>query len=388
MKPISDYEYVEGTNKLETLLAGAEGVKVYAIDTEFHRERSYHPKLGLLQLAWPGRLLLVDPLKTSLNPLRSLLESSATALMHAGKQDLEILARTPGVIPRKLFDTQTAARFCGMNSPSLNKTLRKFLKVNPQKGNRMTNWLTRPLTPRQLDYAASDVRHLIPLWEALRAELESRGRLEWAEEECEQIRLNQKPRLDPGEAWRKVKEVRDLQGRALSRSAVIADWRERRAEHLNIPPRFVLSDLGVAVLAQNPLKTKKELKKVRGVNAASMSESIITDLLDLLKQIHGGAAALPEVSLPPCRPQPGPAAKLAAAWLSQAAADLKLDSSLAASRKDIEDFLSGDPNASLAHGWRYELFGAHILRIGSGEAAVALNPAGKLVLEERSGRPL
>ena len=339
-------------------------------------------------MAWPGRLLLIDPLKTSLKPLRSLLESPATALMHAGRQDLEILARTPGAIPRRLFDTQTAARFCGMNSPSLNKTLWKFLKVNPQKGNRMTNWLTRPLTPLQLDYAAADVRHLIPLWEALRVELQSRGRLGWAEEECEQIRLNRGGRLPPPEAWRKIKEVRDLHGRALARSAVIADWRERRAEHLNIPPKFVLSDLGVAVLAQNPLKTRKELKGVRGVNSASMSDSTAAKLLDLLTKIYEEKTELPEVSLPPKGPQPGPAAKLAAAWLGQAAADLKLDSSLAASRKDIEDFLSGDPDASLAHGWRYELFGAHILRIGSGEAAVAMDSSGKIVLEERSGRPV
>ncbi len=383
------YEFVDDDRRLAECLAEADGVSIYAIDTEFHRENTYYPKLGLVQVAWPGRLLLVDPLACSLNPLKPLLSSTAVALMHAGAQDLEILARTPGEVPTRMIDTQTAARFCGMSSPSLSNTLRRFLRIDLPKGDRMTNWLKRPLSPGQLDYAASDVRHLIPLWEALSHDLTSRGRLGWAKQECERMRLAGSPGRNPEEAWMRVKEARRLRGEALARAAAVAEWRERRAERLNILPRYVLSDLGVAALGQNPMRTKGDLATARGVNTGAMSNKTVTELLEVLRKIQDTPAKeLPRVVAPKPRTQPSPAVKLVSSWLAQAAADISLDPPLVASISDVEDFLRGEPGAALASGWRFELFGAKALSIRSGEASVALGANGMLTLEERSGRPL
>lgn len=309
--------------------------------------------------------------------------------MHAARQDLEILARNTGALPARLVDTQMAARFCGMPSPSLANTLKRFLNVNLPKGDRMTNWLHRPLTSAQLNYAAADVRHLIPLWGVIQDELQALGRLSWMEAECAEMLASHTASSDPSEAWQKIKEVRRLRGNALARASAIAEWRERRAEDLNIPPRFVMSDLAVASLGQHPRITREEVSLVRGMNLASMSTRNAGELMALLGEIRNNPPAqIPSSAKSGAKLQPGPASKLAASWLSQAASDLSLDPALVASGSDIEAYLRGAPDSPLAHGWRRELFGSKLLRIKDGEASVAFDAKGRLSLEERSHKPI
>jgi len=133
----------------------------YALDTEFHRERTYWPKVALVQIAWPGELVLIDPLAVDLAPLRALMDSDALAVLHAASQDLEVLELATGAVPRRLFDTQIAAGFLGMSTPSLASLHERELGVQLPKGNRLTDWLERPLKPAQKEYAAADVERLL-----------------------------------------------------------------------------------------------------------------------------------------------------------------------------------------------------------------------------------
>ncbi|MYI56193.1 MAG: ribonuclease D, partial [Acidimicrobiia bacterium] len=167
------YELVDDGARLAELVAEASMAPGFALDTEFHREQTYFPRVGLVQLAWGERVILLDPLATSLEPLIALLDSPAMAIMHAPDQDLEILRQVVGRVPARLIDTQTAAGFCGLRSASLRDLLARFLDIDVAKGDRLTDWLRRPLQPEQLAYAAANVRHLPPLWAALRARLEA-----------------------------------------------------------------------------------------------------------------------------------------------------------------------------------------------------------------------
>src|SRR5262249_40349087 len=129
---------------------------VYAIDTEFHRERTYYPALALVQLGWADELVLVDPLAVDVTVLRRLFESDAQAVFHAAQRALAVLAPAGGAIPVQFFDTQVAGGFLGYGTPSLVAILNGELGVNPPKGDRLTDWLHRPLTVAQREYAASD----------------------------------------------------------------------------------------------------------------------------------------------------------------------------------------------------------------------------------------
>ena len=131
----------------------------YAIDTEFHREKTYYPKLALVQLKWGNKTALVDPLAVDPRGLARLFESDILAVFHAAQQDLEVLRHASLVAPRNIFDSQIAAGFLGFSTPSLATLVQAIKKVALSKGDRLTDWLRRPLTPAQCLYAADDVAH-------------------------------------------------------------------------------------------------------------------------------------------------------------------------------------------------------------------------------------
>ncbi|HEX2039355.1 MAG TPA: HRDC domain-containing protein, partial [Acidimicrobiales bacterium] len=241
--------WIDEQAALDDAVEDALGAAEYALDTEFHRERTYYPNLALVQLAWADRLVLVDPYAVDPAPLRRLLEGPGLAVVHAADQDLEVLDVAVGATPSRLFDTQVAAGFLGMSTPSLTTLVERVLGRRLPKGDRLTDWTRRPLTAEQQSYAASDVEHLLAVRAHLVSELEARGRLAWAEQECETLLRRPRGAPEPETAWWKLKETRQLRGRARGIAQELAAWRERRAAELDTPPRFVLSDMALASIA-------------------------------------------------------------------------------------------------------------------------------------------
>ncbi|NCW48696.1 MAG: ribonuclease D [Actinobacteria bacterium] len=156
------HEWVDDQSAFERILTEVSGVDRYAIDTEFHRERTYFPALALVQIAWGDRIVLVDPLAVDVTAMADLFHSEVEAVFHAAQQDLDVLTYAVGAVPDHFFDTQLAGGFLGYGTPSLVSLLSAELGVSPAKGDRLTDWLRRPLTEAQRSYAASDVAHLLP----------------------------------------------------------------------------------------------------------------------------------------------------------------------------------------------------------------------------------
>src|SRR4051794_15580310 len=208
------YRWIDSQADFEALLDRLRAEPRYALDTEFHRERTYFPRLALLQLAWPGGTALVDPVAVDVHPVARLLDGPGLAVLHAAQQDLDVLQRACKTVPARLFDTQLAAGFLGHPPPSLGTLLAAELGVRLPKGDRLTDWLRRPLSGGQLDYAAADVDHLLALHDRLVAELERMGRLAWAEDECELLRTRPVGPGDLDDAWLRLKDTRALRGKA------------------------------------------------------------------------------------------------------------------------------------------------------------------------------
>jgi ribonuclease D len=376
----------------DTFLALIDEVReqpAYALDTEFHREKTYFPRVALVQLAWPGRLVLIDPLAVDLKPMATLMETDAVAVLHASDQDLEVLDLVCGAIPRILFDTQVAAGFLGMATPSLAALHERELGLRLPKSDRLTDWLRRPLTDSQLDYAASDVAHLLEVHEQLIEKLEARGRLQWALDECELMRLRQRGNRQPDDAWRRIKEARSLRGQARAVAQAVAAWRERRAAELDLPVRYVMPDLAIVGIAQRPPKSAKQLREIRGLDDRHLKDEMASRLLTIIAEAQERKVIASDDPPPPELDRDlRPAVTLVSAWVSQLARDLEIDTSLLATRADIEALLRGDDDARLARGWRGDIVGERIRKLVSGEAALAFGGHGDLVLEERSGTPL
>jgi ribonuclease D len=371
--------WIDDPDALARLVAEFAGEPEYALDTEFQGERSFHPQLALVQIAWRGGLALIDPLALDLRPLASLLGGPGLMVAHAGDQDLAILERAVGCSPSRYLDTQIAAGFCGFGVPSLSSLVERCLSVKLTKGDRLTDWTKRPLRDNQKAYAADDVAHLLELADHLRATLEESGRLDWALDECEERRLRDRSRPPLETVWWRIKGSRQLRGSARGVAQCVAAWREERAEQLDIPARFVLSDLAIAGIVARPPANREELSGIRGVDGRLLKEPILGQLLGAVAR--GAALGPNELVLPPRDDVDrtlGPAVTVIGAWLAQRASELSLEASLLATRSDLVELLNTG-GGRLAVGWRAQLVGAPIQELLRGERALALTDQGRRI---------
>lgn len=381
-------EWVDRQDRFEELCREWAGAPSYALDTEFHRERTYFPHLALLQVAWAGQVALVDPLAVDVAPLAGVLQSGGTMVAHAGDQDIEVLELACGTAPAGFFDTQVAAGFLGMATPSLSRLAESLLGVSLPKSDRLTDWTRRPLTDGQQSYAASDVAHLEEIRRVLCRRLTDCGRLEWAEQECAELVARRRQPSPPEQAWWKMRDSRSLRGRSRGVAQEVSAWRERRAARVDRPVRHVLADMALASIAHRPPRSRAELAEVRGMEGRHLPREAEVELLAAVERgLELPAAELrspPESSVDRDR---RPAVALAAAWVGQLAGDLGIDAGLLATRSELSDLLSGRPGR-LDHGWRAQVVGRPVTALAGGSAALAFDGRGGLVLEERSGRPV
>ena len=364
---------------------------LYAVDTEFHRERTYWPQLALVQVAWRGgRIALVDPLSVDLVPFRRILEGPGTCVVHAADQDLEVLERACGVVPSTLFDTQVAAGFLGFSSPSLSSLTERLLGRRLTKGDRLTDWMQRPLTAGQKRYAAADVAHLLELHAELVRRLDACDRRAWSEEECEALRVRPHTPQDPDTAWWRIKDSRSLRGAARGIAQEVGAWRERKAASIDKPPRLVLADLALLGVAHRAPSSMAELRDIRGLDGRYLKNDAGPEILDAVRR--GAALERSAIRVPPTDELDRnlrPAVTLVSAWVAQLAQELRIDTAVLATRSDLVALLRGDGDARLTRGWRAGLVGDRIRQLVDGRAALAFRPGkGDLVLEARSGQEL
>ncbi len=388
MAPTDDVPaFITETDRLEALCDELSDEEFYAVDTEFHTERTYWPALALIQLAWRDKVALVDPLAVDPAPLKRVFEGSGTAVAHAAGQDLDILRRACGAAPGRVFDTQVAAGFLGISSPSLGRLVDLVLGISLAKADQLSDWLQRPLPTGQLAYAAGDVEHLLALRTAMVGRLSERGRLEWALEECQQVLPGQRRSTVPEEAWWKVGDMRRLTGRARSVAQEVTAWRERRAAVVDRPRRSVLSDLAVLTIAQRPPRDRQELAKLRGVDERSLAKGGAAEILEAVER--GRSLPQDELRLPPDAAESKAsqvAVAVCAGLVRQIAEQLEFDQGLLATRSDIALLIVGEPSR-LDHGWRSDIAGDPIRQLLAGEVSAAFDAEGGLVLEVRSHVP-
>ena len=182
--------------------------KVLAIDTEFIRENTYYPVLCLVQIASDSFSAIIDPLsEIDMGPVWELLSNEKILkVFHAGRQDLEIFFYLTGKIPKPIYDTQIAAMFCGLGDQvSYDRLVNKFLGLTISKESQFSNWLQRPLTTNQLQYALSDVKYLIKIFPLIKKIIIESNRVDWVEKELQYLTNKKIYDINPKEVWKKIK---------------------------------------------------------------------------------------------------------------------------------------------------------------------------------------
>jgi ribonuclease D len=361
------------------------------VDTEFLRERTYYSKLCLVQLAVPGDdaadAVLVDPLSDalSLEPLYELFRNQdVVKVFHAARQDLEIFFVDAGLIPTPLFDTQVAAMVCGHGDQVGYETLvRKIAKAPLDKSSRFTDWSRRPLTDAQKVYAIGDVTHLRDIYEVLSAELEETGRGAWVEEELAVLLDPATYRVEPGEAWLRVK-TRTNSGRFLAVVKELARFREGYAQSRDVPRSRVYKDDALLELASTKPANMQDLSRSRLLLREARRGEIAEGILAAVKA--GLEMPADDVPKPPVngreKLQVNPAlADLLRVLLKARSEDTRVAQRLIASAADLDFLAAGRRDVPALKGWRAEVFGADAIRLCDGKLALAAKGQSVRVIE-------
>ena len=374
------FEWVDSEKTLDDVIDSVLGGSRYAIDTEFHREKTYFPKLALVQIRWGTRTALIDPLAVDPRRLARLFSSEILAVFHAAQQDLEVLRHASLEAPRNIFDCQVAAGFVGFSTPSLATLVQAVKKTSLSKGDRLTDWLRRPLTDQQCAYAADDVVHLFDLHDELTRQLTELGRIDWVNDACAELASRPTGPQDPSDAWLRLKEVRALKGSARGVAQALAKWREERAMRSDLPPRRVMSDMALLGISERVPKSVEELANTRGVDDRHLSAEYCKEIMTAVRDGAKNSIVLPSTENDDVDKFARPALTLITAWVGELARKHKIDATLLATRSDITAFLRQSPNARLREGWRATLIGDDLTRILNGEVGLSVDRNGHLKL--------
>ncbi|MFQ5984964.1 MAG: ribonuclease D [Alphaproteobacteria bacterium] len=348
-----------------------------AVDTEFMRERTFWPKLCLIQLAGDNEAAAIDPLADGLDLgplLRLLVEPGVVKVFHAARQDIEIFHRLSDRVPAPLFDTQIAAMVCGFGESVAYDTLvSRLTGVKLDKTLRFTDWSRRPLTESQVAYALADVVHLPAIYRKLARRLDETGRRAWLAEEMAGLTDPRVYETRPQDAWLRLK-TRSDKPRFLAVLRELAAWREREAQARDVPRNRVLRDEALVTIAAHAPTTAAELARTRLLRRGLAEGATGRQILRAV--VRGQAvpeAECPRFSKPP-RPKvaPGAVADLLKVLLKLKCDEHGVASKLVASAADLDRLaVEAEPDIPALEGWRREIFGNDALTLKAGRLALA-----------------
>ena len=351
-----------------------------AIDTEFMRERTYYPQLCLIQIAGKDEAVTVDALATkiNLNPILDLMANhKIIKVFHACRQDMEIFFNLNRRIPFPVFDTQIGAMVCGYGeSVGYDKLVRQITGVQIDKSSRFTDWSHRPLSKQQLNYALSDVTHLRTVYESLLNQLEKNGRINWLNEEFQNV-LNPKTYDIPlDQIWKRLK-IKNGRPKFLILVRELCAFREKEAQNRNIPRnRVIRDDILLDIAARSP-RSSVDLAKVRSLSAqfaeGRLGKSILRVVAEASNIPESDAPQLEKLNKP--KPQKPALIELLKVLLKHKSEDNNVAQKLIASTADLEAIAENDnANVLALNGWRKDVFGDDALLLKSGK--IALSAAG------------
>ncbi|MDP4878394.1 MAG: HRDC domain-containing protein, partial [Opitutales bacterium] len=266
------------TEALAEAVRAAQAAGAVGIDTEFIWDRTFYPTLGLVQIGYPdGHCELVDaPEIEDWSPFAELMsDASVVKILHDAQQDLTILYRASGGYPKNIFDSQRSAGFAGLSSTiSLSELLKTLEKVRLDKSETRSNWLARPLTEAQVEYAEDDVRYSTRLMVKIMDRAEKLGRKDWILEEMKMYEVESLyGESDPELEMPRVRGSGSLTNQQRNILRALGAWREIKARKRNLPRNFILSDDAIVSLLKHPPKTADDIRPMKGLSDRALERN-------------------------------------------------------------------------------------------------------------------
>ena len=373
-----DLIIIDNDEKLLKFVNQASKSDILCVDTEFMREKTYYPKLCLLQFQTRLETYILDPfLIDNLSPLKKLfLDKEIVKVFHAATQDIEILHNELGCMPTTIFDTQIAAGLTdGLNQPGLSTLLGASIGVKISKNEGFSDWSIRPLSKSQIKYAAEDVAYLPQLYDYQINKMKERGQEAWLQDEFLALEDASRFCIVPENRYKHLKHATRLSKKQLCLAREIASWREIKAQKADVPRKWILSDEQIVEICRKNPTNVDALFSVRGVSKR-VDLTSARQILDAIKVANK------------CDPRDWPViaesnlneenvdeiVPLLAAVVLKRAKENGVSQALIASNNDLVDFARGHFESSpLMSGWRKSLVGEELKKLLDGEINLSCN---------------
>lgn len=396
---MSDFNpiYVHTRPALEALIADIQEREFVALDTEFVSEGAYEPVLCLVQIATEGGIWIVDPLTNiNLRPMWELITAPERELVvMAAREEIRFCIREAGRPPARMFDAQIAAGLVGYGYPMSHTNLvRKVVGVQVQGGESFTDWRKRPLSPKQLEYAADDVRYLLEMRLRLLTDADKLNRAAWITSECDRL-VERVVSAEQEERWRRVSGATGLNRRDLAVLREVWRWRDDAARYENSPPRKVMRDDLLVEIAKRRPATTADLFALRGLERGSIRAAGPDIVRAVQVAMKLSDAELPAILRRDDPPQVSILGQLLSVAANGLAEEHRVDPQLLATTADLQEVvrwrlgiggIEGDP--FLFQGWRGELLREPFTEILDGKRCARVgnlkNPS-PLVFEPHHG---
>lgn len=365
-----NFEWVENDDRLRELCSVWSSQNAIALDTEFIRTDTFYPIIGLLQIADAEGIYLIDPLSiTDTAPLQQLWANhDVIKVIHSCSEDLEVFNRYLGVLPTPLFDTQVAAAFAGFGASLgyANLVAVLFDEMIPKDETR-SNWLQRPLSEAQRNYAALDVVHLLPALDELTKRLTTQQRLEWVNLECSGLIDKASSVNNLGDYYLRVKSAWKLQAKQLAALKALSSWREHETRVINIPRNRLIKDSALFDIAQRLPKTKEQFLAIKDVHSRFVKkygEHCLSLIDDVLHDESNYPARLPA----PLNAEQRALFKTLKSHIVDISETLDLPPEFLIRKKDLESIIRKPQQTLLSlpaalKGWREEVVAKSLLNV-------------------------
>jgi ribonuclease D len=368
--------WIDQDDQLQELCTRWRAQAAIAVDTEFMRSDTFYPIAGLLQIGDGKGCYLIDPLAIkNIDPLRALmLDAAVTKVLHSCSEDLEVFQRWLDVVPEPVFDTQIAAAFAGLGfSLGYSSLINNLLSIEIPKDETRSDWLQRPLSTAQLNYAALDVAHMLIVYGKLLQILKTSERLEWVKSDCADLVTNARKTDNFSEAYQKVGYAWKLRGHELVILQQLCVWRETEARARNIPRNRLVKEPSLWEIARKKTQDVAHLLKIPDIPSRTLKNDAET-----IVQIVREAMLLPESSWParldpPLAQSEGPLIKALKNYVREFAEQALLPAEILIRKKDYELLVRSGMNGGEYRlparllGWRYSLIGEGLLRLAQAQ---------------------
>lgn len=371
---------IQKNEELKDFCRKLKGHPFITVDTEFIREKTYWPRLCLIQLASVDDAACVDPLADGidLTPVFEIMQDETIVkVFHAARQDVEIFYHLTGKVPAPLFDTQVAAMVCGFGeSVSYQTLVSKLVKTEIDKTMRFTDWSRRPLSEKQVKYALCDVTYLRDVYAKLTEILEQTQRTDWVAEEIAFLSDPKTYENDPQEAWLRIKQSSN-NPEFLAILQALAAWREEEAQKHDRPRKHIMRDELLLEIAASAPKTLEEMKGMRSLPQGFAEGRLGTAARNVITQtLARDPASFPEHPVKRDLPKGTRAlTKMLKLLLTVKAEQNDVAEKLIASSDEV-DLLAGEDNPDIPalKGWRFDVFGKDATALKNGKLALCYNP--------------